>query len=303
MKELTLRQLRDLISDIYVQKAKYDRKCMENKQSKETMEQYLYTYLNQLYGIKGLVQDWANTIFDAIKKYSSDSDVTLFSMIMRNDLAESFATEARDLKNSMRETLRDSLRRSLKYKDESEAFAYINSACAGQLPVDESVWKDVISRTFVSETDRRSLEQRAKDLLRRKSGSKSATALPQGDSRPTLKEERKSNALTLPELQSMALGMEISHYNLQCGKFAAAFRRRDSDANGLINAEEFRGLIADMGAAVDTEALRKVLDPFSTQQIGFSECFKALSLVRVEAEIGGTRREMSAIDAFNRVAP
>lgn len=43
---LTLKQLKDIIQDIYQQKVKYDQKCEESKLPRETMEQFMYTYLN-----------------------------------------------------------------------------------------------------------------------------------------------------------------------------------------------------------------------------------------------------------------
>ena len=49
---LGIKQLKDIIEDIYAQKKKYDQKCIETKIPKETMEQYMYSYLNQRYGLK-----------------------------------------------------------------------------------------------------------------------------------------------------------------------------------------------------------------------------------------------------------
>ena len=43
---LTEKQLKDTIVDIYAQKVKFDKKCQENRVGKETLEQYMYTYLN-----------------------------------------------------------------------------------------------------------------------------------------------------------------------------------------------------------------------------------------------------------------
>jgi len=36
----------------------------------ETMEEYMYTYLNQKYGLKSLTIEWALGIVSGIKKYS-----------------------------------------------------------------------------------------------------------------------------------------------------------------------------------------------------------------------------------------
>lgn len=43
---LTLKQLKDTIQDMYSQKIKFDKKCEDSKMARETMEQYMYTYLN-----------------------------------------------------------------------------------------------------------------------------------------------------------------------------------------------------------------------------------------------------------------
>lgn len=86
MRNLSLKQLKDLITDIYAQKVKYDQKCEENKLPRETMEQYMYTYLNQRYGLKNLIIEWAASIINGIKKYSKeDHSVMLFGKILRNE--------------------------------------------------------------------------------------------------------------------------------------------------------------------------------------------------------------------------
>jgi len=46
IRNLSVKQITDTITDIYQQKIKYDQKCEENKLPRETMEQYMYTYLN-----------------------------------------------------------------------------------------------------------------------------------------------------------------------------------------------------------------------------------------------------------------
>jgi len=56
-KDLTLKQLKEVIEDIYACKIRFDEKCRETKQARETMEQYLYTYLNQKYGLKSLINE------------------------------------------------------------------------------------------------------------------------------------------------------------------------------------------------------------------------------------------------------
>ena len=61
------------------------------KQPRETMEQYMYTYLNQKYGLKSLIIEWAASIITGIKNYAKDDHhVNLFGKILRNECDEEF---------------------------------------------------------------------------------------------------------------------------------------------------------------------------------------------------------------------
>jgi len=55
------------------------------------MEQFLYTYLNQKYGLKTLIVEWASAIVYAIKQFiRDDHEVTLFAKIIKNQCDEEF---------------------------------------------------------------------------------------------------------------------------------------------------------------------------------------------------------------------
>jgi hypothetical protein len=51
-KTLTLKQLKEVVDEIYDSKLKFDEKNYQGKLARETMNQYLFTYLNQKYGLK-----------------------------------------------------------------------------------------------------------------------------------------------------------------------------------------------------------------------------------------------------------
>ena len=51
---LTLKQLKETVDEIYESKVKFDEKNFQGKLGRETMNQYLFTYLNQKYGLKSL---------------------------------------------------------------------------------------------------------------------------------------------------------------------------------------------------------------------------------------------------------
>ncbi len=49
---------------------KQNKVCQESGVNMETMEEFMYTYLNQKYGLKSLTIEWAMGIVSGIKKYS-----------------------------------------------------------------------------------------------------------------------------------------------------------------------------------------------------------------------------------------
>ena len=98
--------MHDLIDSIYSSKTTYDKKCIEIKMPRETMEQHMYTFLNQKFGLKNLIIEWATSIINGIKMYSSeDSDICLFGKILRNEVEEDYRTVFKKLKNSISDLL------------------------------------------------------------------------------------------------------------------------------------------------------------------------------------------------------
>ena len=53
-----MRQLRDVIDEVYASKAKHDAKCVESRLPRETLSQHLSTYLQNRYGLKLLVHEY-----------------------------------------------------------------------------------------------------------------------------------------------------------------------------------------------------------------------------------------------------
>jgi hypothetical protein len=55
------------------------------------MEQHVYSFLNQKYGLASLVQEWANSIFAGVQKYqASDNDIAVFAKIVSHEIDEEF---------------------------------------------------------------------------------------------------------------------------------------------------------------------------------------------------------------------
>ena len=55
------------------------------------MEQFMFTYLNQRYGLKQLIVEWAASLVQAIKLYAADDvQIHLFGKMLKNVIDEDF---------------------------------------------------------------------------------------------------------------------------------------------------------------------------------------------------------------------
>ena len=77
-----------------------------NHKQKETLEQHMYSYLNNKYGLKNLISEYGSAIINGIKKYSKEnSEVCLFGKVLRNELEEEEILIISKLKNSISDFL------------------------------------------------------------------------------------------------------------------------------------------------------------------------------------------------------
>ena len=147
MRNLTLKQLKDLINDIYIQKQKYEEKCQENHLPSETMEQYMYTYLNQRYGLKTLIIEWASAIINGVKQYSHlDNDISLFGKVLRNECDEDFRFIQIQVKSAIMEILRDKYKRKYRLKSEGDINQAIQKLHGGL--IDEWQWREIVTKMY-----------------------------------------------------------------------------------------------------------------------------------------------------------
>jgi hypothetical protein len=162
---LTIKMMKDIINEIYASKVDFDKKCLENKMPRETMEQHMYTYLNQKYGLKNLIIEWATSIINGIKMYSSeDSDICLFGRILRNELEE----DSRLVINRLKSTIADLLSYYLKTKNPLKSNGDIKDIQSFKQTsfLTEEEWIFIVKYVYESE-DMQNLLNRIKDFIRK----------------------------------------------------------------------------------------------------------------------------------------
>ena len=79
---LSVKQLKDLIAELYEAKELYDTGCRKQHQPRETLEQFMYNHLKYKYGLNNLVIEWVFGIIEAVKIFSPmDNDVATFGLV------------------------------------------------------------------------------------------------------------------------------------------------------------------------------------------------------------------------------
>eukprot|EP01022_Parablepharisma_sp_SALTPOND_P007334 TRINITY_DN129_c4_g1_i1.p6 TRINITY_DN129_c4_g1~~TRINITY_DN129_c4_g1_i1.p6 ORF type:complete len:283 (+),score=36.44 TRINITY_DN129_c4_g1_i1:5915-6763(+) len=245
------------------------------------MEQYMYTYLNQQFGIKSLIQEWANAITEGIAKYyTTDPDVFLFGKVLHSEIDEGFIQAVYEFKSHIKESLREILKNEFKYKSELDILQYMDGLYSGTELMEEWIWQAILLKVMPpSETSQ---------LVAK------------------IKEASVDNAITMNELQNILLNHKIIQHAKRIEKFAELFKKVDSDKNGIVNQEELKGMLSQMKVnKVNMDKIVKAVDPHDTQQITFSECFKTISavlLIIVKSQQGVNKKGgMSIIDQLNKL--
>ena len=165
-KILSIKNTKDIIQEIYNNKTIYDQKCYENKIPRETLEQYMYTYLNQKYGLKNLIIEWASSIINAIKMYSSeDCDINLFGKILRNEQEEDSRLVIDNLKNNVSELLEYYLSNKNPFKSKTEIKKLLKNKKEGILLEEE--WKGIINYIY-SEEDAEIIQNKIINYIKKK---------------------------------------------------------------------------------------------------------------------------------------
>ena len=147
---ISLKTLKDFINELYVSKFQYDIKCAKFKLPKETLEEYMYTFLNKKYGLKSLIIEWAKNIINGIKYYSKkDSFVLLFGKIMRNEQEEDARFIIKKVSESIEELLLYYIKRQNPLKLVNEIKKIFEKKKKSKLFEEE--WKGIIYSIYEKE--------------------------------------------------------------------------------------------------------------------------------------------------------
>ena len=300
-RKFTPKMFKDLIYNIYEAKEAFNKKCIENKNPKETMEQFIYTYFNYKYGLKNMVIEWATNIINGIKNYSLiDSEICLFGKILRNELDESSHMIMPQLKKSINENFMNILRKEYSYKNEEEIIEEKNKLIKNRLPL--NIVELILDSLYTKEEQEKikpNINMSINDY-KEKSGNqnnilynlycknnkdskyhKKFTRIE--ISQKIVEKENELNTLDYNDLLEICHEYQMNIRELYLKPFVEMFKYVDDDNDGILNEVQFINLIKIMNIFdennLDEEInnLLNTIDPYGNKIIIFTDCVRLFS--------------------------
>ena len=321
-KILSKKQMHDFIDEIYDSKMEYDKVCSENHLKKESMEHYMYKFLNNKYGLKNLVIEWSSSIITGIKMYSStDSDINLFSKILKNKIEEGQKLVIIKLKSTIKELYDMYIKNKSRLNpnkgksklNEKEIENILNSFNENIL-LNEDEWKNIIKSIYNEDeykilikyiinkiSDKNDIEKKnyIKNLMSKKK------------SQVTREDFDFANKKKLPlkicykEFVNILTGYQITYREKYLSNLHKLFIKCDEECVGVLNENGFKKLlnsidfIQKLGNDYSKKLLYKI-DPYSYNNITFTEIVNLFSKEMVIDEEGLT---MSILDKLGLEDP
>ena len=291
---LTQKQLLQVITEIYTSKSQYDKKCNDYHLPKETLEQHMYTFLNNKYGLNNLTIEWATSIINGIKQYSqTNSEVCLFGKILKNELEEESYQVYLKLKSTIYELLGYYYQTKYPYKSTKEIDRMLKEKQGSYLIEEE--WKTLIKYLFPKDSE--TVLSKINEYIESSRNERVQTdnkvntyAYSSGNSRKLTREElkslnRKENDLKIlyTDFNKILLEIQIRLRDKYLSNFVSTFKQIDEDDDGVLNEEQFRDLIIKLelypleSVGEEYEKLIDKIDPFNTQVFTFSDCVRLLA--------------------------
>ena len=292
-KILTIKQMHDFINELYESKMEYDKVCSENHLKKESMEHYMYKFLNNKYGLKNLVIEWSSSIITGIKMYSSsDSDINLFSKILKNKIEEGQKLVVLKLKSTIKELYDMYIKNKSRLNpnkgrnklNEAEIENILNSFNENIL-LNEDEWKNIIRSIYNEEeykilikyiinkiSDKNEIEKKnyINNLMSKKKSQVTR------DDLEFANKKKFPFKINYKEFVNILTGYQITYREKYLSNLHKLFVKCDEESVGVLNEKGFKKLlnsiefIQKQGRDYMKKLLNKI-DPHSYNNITFTE--------------------------------
>ena len=288
----TIKMMKEVISNMYSSKVAFDKKCIQNKQAKQTMEEFMYTYLNQKYGLKNMVIEWATNIINGIQTFSAeDTEISLFGKILKNELEENCQLLMPNLKENINAIILNILRKEFPYKNDIEINKMKNNLVKSELPPEKI--QQVIEALFDEKGREALFEKINKEIDNKKAIVMKNNKINGKYSREEInkinaQKQNECNFIQYDFLLEICLEYQIKLHIRYLKPFLKLFQYIDEDRDGVLNEEQFIELVKKLNIFGE-ENIEQVIDeflnnidPYRNNHITFSDTVDLFSKINYD---------------------
>lgn len=261
MKGYSLRQMNELIYDIMVNKKAYDARVGNKQVEPETLENFLYLYFKQKYGLKDLILVEVTSVVEKIKSLSEQSAIIeVFKRILKNELDEKFYWLLQSIKQNLRVKLENFYKQKVKKNaSQAEIHNFVTSRLNGNLEFEEC---EYLLENSLEEREQKTIKKKFRDYFDQ-----------------NLKEKDGKKGLSYFDFLEFIFHFEIDKHVLQLAHVSQFFIKADDDKDGMINRRQFLSFM-DVYVArdpkINVQEIVKEVDPSNLNKITFSKVVEVL---------------------------
>ena len=251
-RHLTQDTLLELIDEIYKSKQISNAKNTSIGKPLDTMEQHMYSFLHQKYGLKNIVTEVANTIITSIKDYAkTNNEIRLFGLILQNEIEEKSIQILNQIKQILNEALTTFIQDDNPYKDKSQINDIVSQCKKGF--VTEDVWLRIIA--FIFQKDKNAEQTVIKQTYEYINTilNKSLYIMNCNYNTLTRSEKELMNGMktyqkkiTYKDLFNIILGYHIKSRDVFLKPFKTCFKKINTEHNGILTKMQFYALIISL---------------------------------------------------------
>ena len=289
----TIKMMKEIISNIYTSKISFDKKCLINKQPKQTMEEYMYTYLNQKYGLKNMVIEWATNIINGIRTFSNeDTEISLFGKILQNELEENCRLLINNLKVNINSILSNLIKAENPFKNEYELNNIKIKYIKNDIPPEKTqqiieTLFDEKGRTILFEKINNHINNKRNIIMKNNSikGKLSREEM----NKIMYSKQNECNYVQYDFLIDICLEYQIKSHIKYLKPFLKLFQSIDTDRDGILDEEQFVLLIKNMNIFKEDNIVQIIeeflnsLDPYGYKHIIFSDIVELFTKINYDS--------------------
>ena len=292
-KVISFSQLKELIEELYEAKRNFDIKCKKNGMTRESMEQFMFSFFKNKFGLNAIVVEWVYALVEAVKEYHTrDNDVALFALILRNEVDEEFA----EIQKQIKLTINDILMNLIETQNPNKGKHEINSIFAKKAKgrISEQMAMEIVNTMYTDEHPNK--EEILEKLLRKIKQDEEKIEkgnLSVSKSLANLRNKRlnqgkgKIRSVQYSALVKIILDMQLkTHYGF-LRNLSKQFKMLDSQNYGYISLEQFQELVkAFVPSLADEKGISEMIESresYDANTMTFSDVVILFSAKQVDS--------------------